>query len=341
MKILLITDSQCPPSVKYYRTEGVIGYFPDDITIDKRSVQECLSDDSWAWGKYKAIWLQQYHKPEHMAIAQIAKQFGLKVILDDDDLRVNIPLHNSASRYYALKDTRHRIEAMLGTYADLIFLSTDHLKKQYKGLTSKPMVVVQNALNPELITWEVTPRDKANQPLIAWRGSMKHSGDLETVRQPLSKAYLSQKARWMFIGATPAFLPPQHHEQLPFMPLHQYFSAIKQLAIDYLFIPLIVDDFNKAKSNCSAIEALMIAGAVPIAPYGLPEFQHPGVLHYKNNEDLNKLFDQILNKKIDREAVLKEGIEWYGGNRSLSEINRIRLYALKGMLQSSAGSVAG
>ena len=333
MKILLITDAQCPESVRFYRTEGIIPGMP--ILIDKLSVQECLSDTSWAWGRYQAIWLQQYHKPEHLAIAQIAKQFSLKVILDDDDLRINIPLHNTASRYYALKETRQRIEAMLGTFADLIFLSTQHLKKQYKAITAKPMVVVENAFNPALPVAEIAIRDKSAQPLIAWRGSMKHTGDLETVRQPLMRAYQSQKARWMFIGATPGYLPPQHQEQLPFMPLHQYFGLLKQINIDYLFIPLIVDDFNKAKSNCSAIEALMLAGAIPIAPYGLPEFQHTGVLHYKNNEDLSKLFDKIFKKEIDREVLLTAGQRSIFDHKHLDKMNAVRYQALANLLLES------
>jgi hypothetical protein len=336
MKILLITDSQCPPSVKYYRTEGVIGHFPDDITIDKRSVQECLSDDSWAWGRYQAIWLQQYHRPEYYSIVQKAHQYNIKVILDDDDLRINTPLHNPASRYYADQTNKKRIIDM-HNMADLLFVSTPHLKKQYKSISNAPIVVAKNAWAGHC---QALNQNKDNvKTNIVWRGSNKHNYDLESVRQPLSKAYNNQLINWVFMGSTPGYLTPQYKEQAPFLPISDYFNSIRLLPIHYFFVPLVIDDFNKCKSNCSAIEALMIAGAAVIAPYGLPEFQHPGVLHYRNNDDLNDLFTHIGKKSITESERLKmvaEGQEWIRNNQSLEVENTVRELAIRQMFDIKA-----
>jgi hypothetical protein len=325
MYILLVTDPQCPESVRYYRTEGVIDSI-QGIAYHKLSIQECLQDHSWAWGRYDAIWLQTYHRPECVSIAMTAQQYGLKVILDDDDLRINTPGHNPAAKYYAHPETKKRVAMMLNM-ADLIFVSTPHLKKLYSAVTQKRIVVAKNAWSDRLKVKEASDQEKV--PTIAWRGSQKHIGDLEEVRVPLSKAFNSQRCRLMFIGATPGYLTPSFENQLPFMPLSGYFNTLPALGIDYLFVPLLVDDFNKCKSNCSAIEALMLAGAAVIAPYGLPEFQMEGVLHYKPGIELTELFEQIYRGDIDKEVVVNRGQQYIQENLSLAQQNVYRSNAIQ------------
>ena len=104
---------------------------------------------------------------------------------------------------------------------------------------------------------------------------------------------------------------------------------MKQLSGDFLFVPLVDHEFNKAKSNIALIEALL-SGIPAIAPISMPEFDRPGVIRYKGNADIPKVFSRIAQGQYNKEEIVKEGQEWLEEIR-LSKVNELRVKAIETM----------
>lgn len=335
-QLLIIHDPQSTPGVRFYRMSPFYALPREEFSVDEMEVHQALSNEQWAWGRYDAVILKSYHNQDVMAAAQIAKAYGLKVVIDIDDMGLEIPEYNTAIKYFSHPQAKNIIASTL-SLADLIIASTPAIKIAYSGMTKAKIVVIPNAYHDNMFgdASKVKPAKKPVQ--MAWRGGKRHSGDLESVRKPMAEAMNNPGLQWKFWGGNP-------NESAPFLKAHpaqweewqsallMYFMAFARSEPDWLFVPLDVNTFNKAKSNCSAIEALMLAGAGVIAPYGLPEFQHPGVVRYKDNADLSALFKKIGKGEVSKEETVHAGQQWILENRALSKVNEMRVQAFQDIL---------
>jgi len=326
MKIAYIFDPKTPESVKFYRTAGVMHQISEKITFKPISIHDALQSEAWAW-EHDAIWIERYFTQESIVCIQIAKTYGLKVIIDDDDNRIEIPSYLGVEtiRYYNSSSTQQNISTAM-TAADLVFVSTEYLASLYAYNFNAKTVLVRNAYNDRL-HHNLVP-DLREKPIIAWRGSQKHSGDLESVREVMLK---HQKAlTFHFLGtAPPVWFPLTLENTAPFLPLAQYFSLLKTAAPDFLFVPLLNNNFNKAKSDVSFIEGNVLGSAVIIAPVGLEEFNHPGVIRYKDNADLSTIFASIAKGRIKRDTHVRAGRDYVMEHRTLKAANQKRLKAIQ------------
>jgi len=336
IRLLIVHDPQSTPGVRFYRLSPFYLLPRTEFHVSEMEVHQALSNEQWAWGRYDAVVLKSYHNQDVMAVAQVAKAYGLKVIIDIDDMGLEIPEYNSAVKYFAHPQAKNIIASTLGL-ADLIIASTPAIKIAYSAMTKAKIIVIPNAYHDARFGDASKPRPAKKPVQMAWRGGKRHSGDMEGVRKPMTEAMNNPGLQWKFWGGNPnesaAFIkahPGQWEEWQP--ALLMYFMAFARSEPDWLFVPLEVNTFNKAKSNCSAIEALMLCGAGVIAPYGLMEFQHPGVIRYKDNTDLSALFKKIAKGEVSKEETVQAGQAWVGENRLLSEVNGGRAQALRDVL---------
>jgi len=329
VNLLIATDPRNAPSVQFYRTVGPCSQLPEEINVTVKTQNELLQLEQWAWGRFQAILIERPHTPEGHTLIHIAKTYGVKVWLDIDDDLVNIPIWNEASTQWAHPKAQERIMAAFQA-ADLLTVSTPALLKLYGG-ANKNIACIPNAFNDAVFT--PAPIQPQGRPVkMAWRGSGKHSGDIEEVKRPLLKAYADTGMRWKFYGAQPpAWLPFQHGEYRKFSPLYDYFLQLAADAPDWLFVPLMNILFNHAKSKCAAIEQFMLSGGAVIAPHGLPEFNMPGVLRYRDNADLTNIFADIAKGKVTKEEYAQAGQEHIKTHLSLSALNVQRSALLKQM----------
>lgn len=319
------------PSVQYYRTQAPGALLPkDQFQITVKHTRDLIISEAWAWGWFDVLFVEKYWTQESAGLIGIAKKYGMKVWIDTDDDKQNIPNTNRASRKWTANQKQIELNILL--MADLLTVSTPELKKVYGGANSN-IVVVRNAWNDALLT--ATKPAPATKPIrMAWRGTEKHGGDLEGVRVPLGSAFKNQAMRWHFYGAQPpAWLEYENNQHSDFMPLYAYFHRLATDAPDWLFVPLADNRFNKCKSDCSAIEQNMIAGGGVIAPMYLPEFNRPGVVRYKDNAHLKTIFEDIAKGKIDKEQIATEGQEYILRERTLSAANEVRGEALKKLFE--------
>lgn len=329
MNLLVVTQEPFSSAVRFYRTQGPCSQFPAEINVTVKSTNDVLSSEAWAWGMYDVLLCEKYWTQEGATIISIAKSYGMKIWVDVDDDKHNIPAYNNAARKW--NDNRKKLDLAVCGMSDLLTVSTDALRKLYAPV-NKNILVVRNAWNDYLLP----PANVVQQgrPIkMAWRGGQRHGGDLEDVRKPLAAALNNQAFRWKFHGADPppwVELSENMHQEM--VPLHTWWSNLRVSAPDWLFVPLRGNPFNRAKSDGSAIEGNMLAGAGVIAPMHLPEFNHPGVLRYKDNAHLLQIWKQIEKQPDLKAETVKEGQEYITAERRLSQENNKRIEALKAIL---------
>ena len=136
----------------------------------------------------------------------------------------------------------------------------------------------------------------------------------------------------MFIGVERFMLPWLKGDAMfiPWQTLFGLFEGMAKSKADIGVFPLTDEPFNQSKSNIFALE-MLCAGIVPIAPQVIQQFDHPGVLGYKNQNHLQMLLMDLRSGKIDKRQVINEGREWIKLNRNLDKVNETRLKAIKAL----------
>ena len=230
-----------------------------------------------------------------------ARLMGIPSWIDMDDDFFAVPKDNPNHKHYSDPDTLKWISLCMQE-ATVISFSTEFLKVKYdagleKVSTTPPRtLVIKNAANTRLFKFE---DHKNRNNIIAWRGSSTHSGDIKTVAK-----YCEQLGHeWHFIGYKPVEFGIRLHTtyQEP-MDAIVYMNYLKDIKPKVMIVPLVDNDFNRAKSNIAWIEATM-AGAVTIAPT-LPEFEKPGIVNYSKPEEFLDKLKYVLNMSENEKYAL-------------------------------------
>lgn len=322
LKLAVAQDQSTPASVRFYRTTGPLSFLEKQypkFRIDYKPAQYFLSHEMHVF-PYDVVLVERPITQTAWEIVKTCKSMGVLAWVDMDDNLFQIPDYNNSQDYFSIPQNMQLVQNILGI-ADLITVSTPHLHKLYSGVNQN-CVVVPNAWCdyrfpfPEVST--------INKPVkIAWRGGNKHDGDLFEVKGPLSIALQEPAFDWMFYGGRPHFFNINRSNYRPFSGLFSYFKDFILSGTDFLFVPLQVNDFNRSKSNCSWIEATL-AGAVTIAPMGLSEFDQPGVIRYKDNAHLKRIFSDIKKGKYDKLERVEASRAALFENFRLSQVNAMR-----------------
>jgi len=269
---------------------------------------------------YDVVFVERAITRDAYAILENCKMHGVRTWIDYDDNLFQIPDYNKSQDYFARQQVVQLVQGIM-QMADVVTVATPHLLKLYRGLNPNTHII-PNAWNdythnplPE-VTAASTPAR------IAWRGGDKHIGDLYEARNAVARTLSDAAFEWQFLGDRPHFLNVKRKQYRPFSRLGVYFQQFFTAGLDYLFVPLVVNNFNRAKSNCSWIEAT-IGGAPTIAPAGLPEFNQPGVILYKDTKYLVTIFEGIKKGKYDKRERVEASREALQDYR-LSKLNFIR-----------------
>lgn len=281
--------------------------------------QSMLRDESAAFS-FDAVLIERPISPPALSIIQHCKALRCAVWLDYDDNLLDIPDYNTAQDYFYEK-TNANIVRQCMALADVVSCATDYLSRLYQGI-NRNTITIPNAWND--FRFSLASPSGPSQPIrMAWRGANKHDGDLYGVRSPLSGALAEPAFQWMFFGNRPFYLSLKREQYQPWNGIASYFHMFYTSGIDYLFVPLEANNFNRGKSNLAWIEAT-IAGAVTIAPMSLPEFDKPGVIRYKDNRHLADIFARIKAGKYDKAERVQASRAELQENYALSRVNVIR-----------------
>lgn len=257
------------------------------------------------------------------------KNMGLKVWVDLDDLLHAVPGYNKSFKFYGKKETQKCIEESIAL-ADVVTASTKVISDFYSQF-NKNIFIIPNAFNDYMLKLE---KPKTLLKTINWRGSDTHRQDIMSIASQLFDVANSH-TDWLvsLIGPDLWYITDglKNCANIPPADLGIYFDLIKKLRPSIQFCPLVINDFNAAKSNISWIEGVY-SGAVCIAPQ-LPEFEKPGIVNYTQKDGS---FAYNLEKLIEdakyREKNYNESFDYIQENLLLSKVNVMRADILKGLL---------
>lgn len=304
-----------------YRSTGP---FNDLRTKADYSFKEAHTYNWVVIGSHDAVFLQRPFTEQDLQLAHLTKRCNKPLVIDFDDDLFSVPEHNPAFKFYASEKT-HEIMRRVVALADQVIVSTQELAKvynQFRG-TKDACVIIPNAFPDHMRAFDktVSPREK----IISWRGSNTHAMDLRTIHPAIvhvTKNYPDWK--WAFIGDadfdTLNLVPREQRIQIPTQDPLDYLETFKTLKPTVHIIPLLDNQFNRAKSNIAWIEATF-AGAATIAP-NWPEWQKQGVLTYSNLEEFVAKLVGIIQKP---ESAQSHVFASYDDTPLISELWQARL----------------
>jgi len=307
----------------YYRGIGPLSKLKNNIFIEY--------NDQIGWHKIVDTDIVFFERPSDWGYRdgiQYCKDFGIKVWIDIDDLLHGIPKTNPSYIHFGKEETQKCIEQCL-SLADVVTVATKDLKIFYEKFNSN-IHVIPNAHNDYNYPWKLIEN---HNPFVNWRGSNTHRKDLLSIANQLisiSKKY--QSWYFSFLGDDTWYVAEHINNPYcqPESDLISYFNLLKSLLPAIHIIPLIDNDFNRAKSNCSWIEGTY-AGAAVIAP-DFSEFRRPGITNYKDATDFGNKLELLMNDESLRQKLYTQSFEYIRDNLLLSKINEKRLKIIKDLL---------
>jgi glycosyltransferase involved in cell wall biosynthesis len=198
---------------------------------------------------------RSFPRPRLLPLCEQLRRSGKPIVYETDDLLQRVPAHHNKPDYNDALATN--IE-WLARAADAVTVSTDFLAQHYAGI-GKRVVVLPNALSPRL--WsdallQSPPRDPARVRL-GLVGSKNHDRDFALLL-PVLGDVLRQYPHvdCVFYGAVPEGMGGNERIQLvpPNYLYEQHPQRLASLAIDIALVPLVPDEFNRAKSNIKFLE---------------------------------------------------------------------------------------
>ncbi len=309
-------------STSWWRMLGVLPYIqhPDITLVDISDTK--VFDWSLFSGK-RGIIFQRPFAQDHANIIGAAKNMGLRVILDLDDLLWDVPQWNPTHLMYKAN------QATLNTcfkLADEVWVSTPEIRDAVLKLNPN-VYIVPNALNDYMFPTRSKRKFTYNKKVI-WRGGASHASDVEEHEDYLIDTMNSHTDfTFTFIGDTFHRIARKTGDNCQIMhglTIVEFFRFLNNENPCAMFFPLQDNRFNRAKSNISLIEA-SYAGA---AYFGMNEFEQfdlPGV------SALSELSARLPDSKYLRESN-EASWQYVHDNLLLSEVNKLRI---EGILRNS------
>ena len=128
---------------------------------------------------YDIVAFYRFYRMDVSLIMKMCRSFGAKIVYDTDDLVYKVKSDNPSR---LLLNNSGSTAIPLLKEADLVTCTTQHLQRELAKVTSKPIVVVPNALN--LGNWRVRAGNKKVKR-IGFVGSVSHYPDFDIVLDAL------------------------------------------------------------------------------------------------------------------------------------------------------------
>ncbi len=268
-KILVLGDAD---TVSFYRGFGPLLQHSDLVEV--KSPRNPGGIDWADLVGVDAVMLSRPGTENQIRLCEMVKAIpdGPKLWIDFDDAPFSLPVGNPAFvEYQRSAGLFHKAL----DYADIITVSTNGVRDdlvQNGNLVSScaPIHVIPNRCAFEAADLH------SQRPIGAWRGSATHSRDLDAYYQEIVAHCKDHKIQQFY------FFGPPHDilmnalleadiEVLVESPreIHLYMKRMKEIAPQFLYIPLAKNPFNDAKSCIAAYEGLA-AGALPVV-FGEPD----------------------------------------------------------------------
>lgn len=328
---ILCVKPKFETAVSYYRGATVLHELcrVNGWNLDVLPIKDITQDQIH---KYDILYDTRPTSDDAIYCIYLAKNAGVKVWVDIDDLLWQIPGANTVSRTFTEKSKSNLTRSFLN--ADIVTASTDELAELISKEFGVQCISIPNAWNDRVdYLPEQWNAPEPNAPAhIFWRGSTTHTGDLLIHREYFKE---SDQYYFTFMGEFPTFFFKKYGGGLDRINwqswrnnIFEYFNLTNQLKPQFFFFPLEDNPFNRCKSNIAFIEATM-CGAVCIASPTMPEFtKTPSIL-------LDTTKDSILIEEYMEKApsLYRESVLYLDKVLRLSLINKRRALIAKALYE--------
>lgn len=300
----------------WYRCTGVFPYIHSD---EFELVNLCHIRDlgfTHLCGAY-AIFIVRPHDQSHINLIKLAKDIGLKVIIDHDDNPLCLPNTNPMHGFFEA-NKKSIIEGIV--MADEVWVSTPAIKQAFR-LYNKNIQLLPNAHNDYVFKAKDKKPFVYNQ-VAMYRGGLSHLGDMYEEGTPETVLeMINSHPEWSFYMLGQRFEYIEMRLKHPNYFRHggastvQFYKMMHGYNPSLFFYPLCTNLFNHSKSSCSWMEATY-AGAAVFANKELPEFKKPFIGQWGAD---------VLNTSARKlEKMNKDSWAYICENLLLSKVNEKR-----------------
>lgn len=333
MPKILMLDPAPDSAVAFYRSSGP---FSNLHKLDPHI--QCQWTERFNWWQFYTgtdiLYCQRPFDNNHLKVIKEAKEWGIKIWVDTDDLLHEIPKYNP---YYKVfnnpKDNKKEIFEESMKEADIITVTTQKLKDYYTKF-NKNIEILENAHNDYAFPFKKHIGKPQN--MITWRGSTTHRMDILSVAEQMVNVSRSHKDwTWVFLGNDLWYITEiikSKAIEIPEKPIIEYYEILRNMGSAILIVPLLDNEFNRAKSSIAYQEATY-GGMVTIAP-DLPEFDRPGCIKYKDPSQFAYLLEKCIKSRTFREENYEKAYDYIKENLLLSKVNQKRLDIIHRLIES-------
>lgn len=324
----------CPtPSdtTSFYRGVGPYAHLErenSDIVV-YQATPDMLND--WTYlSAADVLILQRPFRQDHVYAAQMAKELGLKVIVDYDDYLFEVPIENRSYLLYSKQETQTHMRNCI-TLADKVTVTT----KELAVIDDTKCVVIENGFDERWMR-KYKKTEMRLSSNFCWRGTDTHSRDILTVKSEILDIYNTHKdISFFFYGYFPADIL-EHMDQKRFrslsLPKAEFINSLSKTDSSIGWIPLVNNKFNRSKSNIGWIE-LTHSGHVVLAQ-DLDEFKRPGVVTYSDAKDFRDKSELLIKDSGYRKKKWEESKDYLWSNLTLQRINQKRYDLIRGLVDT-------
>lgn len=306
----------------FYRISGVLNYL-NSPEISVTNLYNYSNNYGWQSliGFDTFIFQRPSHEP-HIQLIELAKDMGIRVILDYDDDLLNVPSHNNAS--ITLGEQKANIKKAIHL-ADEIWVTTPSIKHIYKPY-NRNIHIIPNSHNDSVFKVENKKPFNRETKIMSYRGGASHEADMyQNINDIVDMINENQDWTFRFQGSRFKHIEERtgkNHEYTDPTTLMQFYKEYHELNANIAFFPLLTNVFNVGKSNISLLEATY-AGSAFFGNTELPEFKHSFVLGMPLG--VKDVFCWSKEDFSILETMNTEAWQWILENRLLSEVNKLRI----------------
>jgi len=310
-------------SCSFWRSHGPLSYLAKDGHIN---FIEGTWDDTWTTLQFADIaFFQRPMSKESLPQIAMAKDLGLKIIIDLDDHNSIPETHPVAGEYEKRYDEGTFIKIMM--MADLVLTTTKYLKDHY-SMYSGNVHIVPNAINDYWLSGRQFKKTKT----VFIRGGDHHEHDMYHYKDAIIDV-MNNNQDWTLevCGSNPIFLQQEvkNYKYAGDYNMHDYFAYILQSKASIFAVPLMDNKLNRGKSNISWQEATL-SGACALTPdwFGLSGEAE----RYNDVASFGIGLSLLINREDMRQNLYKKSFTKLKDTFLLTKVNKQRLELIKSVL---------
>jgi len=289
-KITVIVFSDYDHSAcSYWRSLGPLSYLSREGHID---IIKGTWDDTWTTLQMADIaFFQRPMMASCFNQVAMAKDLGLKVVIDVDDHNIIPSTHPVYDDYYKGYDEGTFIK--IAMFADVIMTTTKYLQQHY-SMYNPNIQIVPNAIND----YYLQSYQNKDTKTVFLRGGKHKEFDIYSFKDEIIDV-MKANPDWLLevSGGDPVFLREEipNYRSVGDLDIHAYFAYILQSEASIFIAPLVNNKLNKGKSQISWQEAT-ISGAVAL----VPDFMEAdGAFKYSDKESFKEQFQRLIDNEDD------------------------------------------